>query len=382
MPVPVMLVDHASALGGAEHSLLLLLRHLDRKRWTPFLLCPEGALAQAARALAVPVQVVSFPRLRGSPLAAYRVWAQALTLARYARAWGARLLVANTVRSAFYTALAARLARRPFIWHMRDFWLSERRPRFLAGDRWGKRFLCAMAARVITNSYATAAHVPCPARVTVVHNGIDVTAFQAADAEGRRFRRTYGIPPEAILVGTVGRLRPWKGQDRFLRVMARVMARAPQAYAVVVGGTPFRVSDAYPARLRSLAAAFGIASRTVFTGHLEDVRPAFAAMDVFVHAGDPEPFGLAVVEAMAAGKPVVAFAHGALPEIVVHGETGLLVPPYDEDAMAAAILTLATSPEHRRRLGEAARTRAARAFTAARMAKAVMAVWSEVVQGA
>ena len=373
----VLYVDHAPALGGAERSLLLLLKHLDCARWQPHLACTGGPLAEEAAMLGVPVHIVPMPRLRRSLRAPLVWWAGAHSVARLAQEINAALLVANTVRAAFYGALAAWMACVPFVWHMRDFWLSEARPHHLWADRLGKRLLCA-AGRVIANSHATAAHLPCRDKVTVVHNGIEVERYDPM-MDGTPFRQRYGIPLNAPLVGTVGRLRPWKGQDRFLRTLARVREAVPGIWGIIVGGAIFDQPDDYPQRLRRLTAELGLADRVVFTGHLDDVRPALAAMDLFVHPGDPEPFGLVNLEAMAMGKPVVTFAHGALPEIVVDGETGLLVKPGDEAALAEAVVTLVRDPARRTAMGRAEQRRAQTHFNAQRMAAQVMAIYEQVL---
>ena len=376
--IPLLFLDHAPALGGAERSLLLLLKHLDRARWQPHLVCTGGPLAEQAAALGVPVSVVPMPRLRRSPHFLRDWLAGARAIAHLARQTGAVLIHANTVRTALYGALAARLAHVPFVWHMRDFWLSESRPRFLWADALGKRMLCAVAAKVVANSGATADHLPCKGEIVVVHNGIEVERYDPA-MDGTPFRHQYGIPFGAPLVGTVGRLRPWKGQDRFLRVLAQVRKTVPEVWGVVVGGMPFGVEDSYPQRLRRLAAELGLVNQVVFTGHLSDVRPALAAMDIFVHAGDPEPFGLVNLEAMAMGKPVVAFAHGALPEIIEDGQTGLLAPPEDESALAGAVITLLHNPARRATLGQAGRKRVAEHFTAHRVAKMMDTILQEII---
>ncbi len=377
-PIPILFLDHAAGLGGAERSLLLLLKHLDRRRFVPHLAAVEGPLAREARALGVVVHPVTYPRLRRSPRAPLDLLRGGAALARLARRLGVRVLHGNTVRASLYGALAARLARRPFLWHMRDFWLSEARPRLPALDRAGKGLLCAAARGVIANSAAVAAGLPCPSKVRVVHNGIEVEAFDPG-LDGDPFRRRYGIPAGVPLVGTVGRLRPWKGQDRFLRAMARVAREVPEAWFAVVGGSPFGVDDGYPQRLRTLATELGIADRTVFTGQLADVRPALAAFDLFVHPGDPEPFGLVNLEAMAMALPVVAFAHGALPEIVVHGGTGLLVPPGDEGALAEAVVALLRDPDRARALGQAGRRRVEGRFRIQVTVAQVEEVLAEVV---
>jgi glycosyltransferase involved in cell wall biosynthesis len=378
MTFRVLFLDHAPALGGAERSLLLLLKHLDRARWQPHLACTGGPLAEQSAALGVPVNTVLMGRLQCSLRAPLDWLAGVRAIAHLARQSGATLLVANTVRAALYAAPATRLARVPFVWHMRDFWLSESRPRHLWADMLGKRLLCATAARVITNSQAVAAHLPSRRKITVVYNGIEIERCDPA-TDGTLFRTRYGIPPDVPLVGTVGRLRPWKGQARFLRLAAQVVREVPEARFLVVGGEPFGVGDDYPQRLRCLAAELNLADRVAFTGHLNEVRPALAAMDVFVHPGDPEPFGLVNVEAMAMGKPVAAFAHGALPEIVLNMETGLLVTPEDEATLAEAILTLLRDPARRQAMGRAGRARVEARFTAERMAAEVEAVWQEVV---
>ena len=365
----VLFVDHASGWGGAEHSLFLLLTHLDRSRIRPHLAGPEGPLLRRVRQHGLPVHPLTLPRLRKSPWALRDLIRGGWDLARLARAVGAHILYANTVRAALYTAAAAPLAARPFVWHMRDFWLSERPPRFSLPDRWGKGLLCARARRVIANSRATAAHLPCPDKITVVPNGVDFARYVPGRG-GATFRRRYRIPRDVPLIGTVGRLRPWKGQDRFLRVLARVRREIPHVWGVIVGGTPLHRDDAYLEHLRAETRRLGLEGWVVFTGHLEDVRPALDALDLLVHPGDPEPFGMAVLEAMAMATPVVAFAHGALPDIVESGTSGLLVPPGDEEALARGIIALLRDDAYRKRLARGARERAA-TFTIERTAHAI-----------
>lgn len=374
----VLFVDHAPSLGGAEHSLLLLLTHLDRDRWQPHLAGTAGPLLEQAEAVGIPTHPAHLPRLRRSPYFPLDWWGHAGALAHLAQRIPAGALYANTVRAALYTAVAARRARLPFIWHMRDFWLSESRPRFRWLDSLLKRFLCAAAARVIANSRAVAGHLPCPGKVRVVHNGIDLTAFNPR-RDGTPFRRRHRIPTGIPLVGMVGRLRPWKGQHRFIEMADLVRRQHPNAQFVIVGGSPFGVDDDYPNHLQQMTAERGLHDQLIFTGHLDDVEPALAAMDLFVHPGDPEPFGLVNVEAMAMALPVAAFAHGALPEIVIDGETGRLVPPGDVSALATAVSHLLHHPEERRQLGAAGRACAVARFGIHRVAGEIDALLDDIL---
>ena len=359
-PRPVLFVDHADALGGAERSLLLLMSFLDATRWQPHLVAPSGPLAEEATGSGIPVHLQALPRLRGSSRSLLDLWQKAACISRTAREVGAVLIHSNTVRATAYASLAAWLASVPLVWHMRDFWLSEAEPAAKWADRLGKSIFCTMASRVVTNSRAVAGRLPCSTKASVLHNGIDLSHFGPAyTTAGNRAAicRAAGFPPDAPIVGMIGRTRPWKGQDTFLQMAKQVRTAVPDCCFLIVGGDPFGVQDDYEARLLELRSQPGLQGRVHWTGQLADVRPALAAMDLFVHPGAPEPFGLVNIEAMAMGRPVVAFAHGALPEIVLHEKTGLLVAPGDTTALAASVSRLLRGPALSQRMGRAGRQR-------------------------
>jgi len=368
--IRVLYVDHAEALGGAEHSLLLLLKHLDRERFQPLLACNHGPLAEAAAALDVPVFPVEMPRIRGEPLGPVRLLRGGLALAKVIRRQRVDIVHSNVMRASFYAALAAKLSGRPLVWHVRDI----HRP----SERWYTRLMCRLAKRVIAISQAVTAPLPCPAKAAVVYNGLDLEEYPT-ELDGAAVRAELGLPANAPLAGIVGRLRAWKGQDRFLRAAAIVAQQLPQARFLVVGGSIFAGGEAYEVGLRQLAAELGLAERVIFTGHREDLPRLLAALDVLVHCSDAEPFGRVLIEGMAARRPLVAFADGAVPEIVLHGETGLLVEPGDERALAAAMIELLSDRERARRLGAAGRLRVERFFTAARTARTIETTYHSLI---
>lgn len=378
-PKTVIFLDHAPVLGGAEVSLLLLLARLKDTHLRPILGCSEGALRAGAEEIGVQTVPLGFPRLRRSPLAPADWISGARTIRNAAITHGAECLYANTVRSAMYGALAARWSEIPFIWHMRDFWLSESAPRTPTFDTVARRLLAGASAAVIANSRAVAARFGRTDKVHIVPNGIDLARFETVPDTGA-FKTEFQLPDQAPLIGTAGRLRPWKGQDVFLRVAARVLDIVPEAHFLVIGGTPFGVDDGYAQSLPRLARNLGLAEKVTFTGHLADIRHALAALDVFVHPGEPEPFGLVNIEAMALGKPVVGFNHGGLPEIVQHGTTGLLAPPGDEPALAAAVLDLLQDPRKAAAQGRAGRARVAAHFSIEKTALGVEKVLAQVLR--
>jgi glycosyltransferase involved in cell wall biosynthesis len=368
-PAALLFLDHAPALGGAEHSLLMLLEHLDRSRWRPHLACTGGPLAERATALDVPVHVVPMPRLRGRPMALWRLARGGLAVTRIVGREDVVLLLSNTMRASFYAAAAARLTGRPLIWHVRD----------ILRERWYMRLMCRWSARAIAVSGAAAAPVPCGQTTVVVPDGVDPRRFDPA-LDGRGFRAELQIESDAPLVGCVGWLQDWKGQDRVLRAAALVARRRPDARFVIVGASAFDSGRDHFGELKALAATLGLAGRVIFTGHREDVPRVLAALDLLVHGARAEPFGRVLVEAMAMARPVVAFADGGVPEIVVDGQTGRLAPPGDVEALAAAVLDLLANPDGRRQMGERARARAVSHFDVRPLTRRMEAEFESVLQ--
>ena len=176
-------------------------------------------------------------------------------------------------------------------------------------------------------------------------------------------RRSLGIAPEANVIGTVGRLTGVKRQDRLLRAFAQVRARRHDAHLLLVGDGPLRDD------LRALAEHLGIAAQVHFAGYQSQPERYFAAMDVFALTSDSEGMPLAILEAWAAGLPVVASRVGGVPELVSHGQTGLLCYPEDRADLAKSLHDLLIHRERAAQLGEAGRQAVEARYTLRRMAE-------------
>jgi glycosyltransferase involved in cell wall biosynthesis len=196
-----------------------------------------------------------------------------------------------------------------------------------------------------------------PERVEVLHNGVDTTALDPVRYVHRtKVRQDLGVSERALLLTAVGRLTPVKNYPLLLRAATRAFQTFPETVLAVVGeGGELEM-------LRTLSRELNVADRVRFTGFRRDVPEVLHASDLFVHASLTEGFPNAVLEAMAMGKPVVATDVGGVPELVLHGETGLLVPSGDEGALTQALLRLLGDPEARRRMGDAGRSRAQQCF--------------------
>ena len=220
-------------------------------------------------------------------------------------------------------------------------------------------------------------HVP-PSRIRRVYNGIDSQQYAVPPAPAllRAFRKRWGLPVDCPIVGAVGRLASGKvkGFDTLLVAAYLLQDLLPDVHFLIAGDGP-----RYPF-LKDVVGRLQIQSRVHFVGATEDTRVPIAVMDLFVFSSRwPEAFGLTLVEAMAAGKPVVATQVGAVPEIVRHGVDGWLVPPNDPRAMADGIVQLLRDRAMATRMGQAARVRVQEAFSLERMTTEIEAVYREVV---
>ena len=219
-----------------------------------------------------------------------------------------------------------------------------------------------------------------PRRPTFVVNP-GVEAREQVPAERERLRTELGIPAERSVVGLVGRLQPWKGQDRFVEALARLGQGGVDVHGLLVGGEAFELSPGYASEVRGTIARLGLQERVTMTGQVDDAGAYFGAMEVAVNASEEEPFGIVLLEAMEAGVPVVAVGRGGPLEIVERDVTGTLAESGEPAALAAAIERTLADSGRRVEMGEAARRRCRERFGAAAMAERLTAELEELAGG-
>jgi glycosyltransferase involved in cell wall biosynthesis len=372
-------------VGGSLTGALALLGGLDRRRFTPSLVLAErkpGLQLDATPLRLVDMSVVSsLPSRPGAsrPVRALIAVAGTAPLAlrvvrigRLLRTERPELVyLANGVGPHLATVLAAARAGIPIVCHLKGF----RQVRRL--DRWASRRVAVAVGMTATLVDFYQARGLRPQHFDVVPDGIDVAGF--ATGGGQALRARLGIASDVPVVGIVGHIQPWKGQALVLDAVARARRTVPALACLVVGGV-HRDGATYGAELQRRASAPDLAGHAHFLGAREDVGACMDAMDVVLHASvTPEPFGRVVLEAMAAGRPVIAPAEGGPREIVDDGETGLLVPPRDADALATAIVTLVIDPARCAVMGAAARRRAANVFGLEQQVRAMSAIFERVL---
>jgi len=253
------------------------------------------------------------------------------------------LIHTHQIGAAWYVAKQAKLRGIPVIHteHGNHFirgggWLTAAKRRWLYHSvaRHIDRFCCVSAeiAATVTRWWTVPGRL-----VEVVPNGIDL-ALKPDQPTPAEMRQELGIPEDAFVVGTVGRLSEVKRQDRLVRAVASIRHRVPNVRLLIVGDGPER------ATLESLADTLGIGSLALFAGYQPQPERYLRAMSVFTLTSRSEGFPVSLLEAWAAGVPVVCTAVGGIPDVVADGRTGLLAPPDDENALVAAIERLAKEP--------------------------------------
>jgi glycosyltransferase involved in cell wall biosynthesis len=190
--------------------------------------------------------------------------------------------------------------------------------------------------------------------------------------EGAAFRRELGWKPGEALVGNVAHLADHKGQRYLVEAIPRVLLECPRTRFVIVG------EGELEEELKSLAASLGLGDRLTFTGFRTDVPAILDALDLFVMSSHLEGLGTIVLDAMAAGKPVVATRAGGIPEIIEDGRSGLLVPARDPAALAAAVVDVLRHPDLGASLAHEGRQRVLRHYTADAMVEGNLAVYREL----
>ncbi|MBD3368055.1 MAG: glycosyltransferase [Candidatus Eisenbacteria bacterium] len=208
-------------------------------------------------------------------------------------------------------------------------------------------------------------------KVVAIHNGIDLTRFQKVGPRDE-VRAELGLDASDLAATVVGRLTPGKGHDTLLDAAPAVLEAVPSLRLLLVGNGPLEEET------RARADALGLGERVLFTGFRDDVPDLLAASDLFVLPSHGESFPLTVLEAMAAGLPVIASDVGGICEAVDHGRSGLLVPAAEPEALADALRRLGGDAGLRREMGERGRVRVERDFDERRSIEAVRSLYEDL----
>ncbi len=391
----VCYLDHTAKLSGGEIALARLLETIDRKAIDPWvILAEDGSLAERLRAAGIRVDIVP---LSGAVLDVRKdsiesgifskvglilnVLSYGFKVAALIRTQPVDIIHTNSLKSDLYGILVSWICNVPLIWHIRDHIDVSYLPAFAVKMM---RFLAArVPAFVIANSQSTLdqLHLAVAKPGAVVPSGVDPQGEVVYDgiASGTPPMATGSALQGPLRIAIVGRLASWKGQHVFLDAASKLVEAGIDAQFLLAGTAMFGEDD-YVAELHAQVERLGLEGKVNFLGHVDPIEAFLPTVSILVHAStSPEPFGQVVIEGMAAGIPVVATDGGGVKETVVHGETGLLVPMGNAQALADALRMLIDRPELRAKLSTKGRQRVLRHFTASITARKVERVYREVL---
>jgi sugar transferase (PEP-CTERM/EpsH1 system associated) len=362
-------IVYSLQIGGLEELVLNVVRKANREKYrlTVIVLRQDGPLALEIEKLGVQVH-----RLGGGEGFS---WALVSRLATLLRQEKIDLVHTHDLGPFIYGGLAMLRRGNRNLFHTEHSYLSQDSSRLRLFEKW-----LSLWARMIIADSADVARVLieqqkiAPQKVVTILNGIDLQRFAACDRD--RFRRELGVAPGQPLLGTVGRLVPVKNQSLLLRAFARLRQEQPAARLVLVGDGPER------AALEEEADGLGLGRTVFFTGSRRDIPEIMAALDIFILPSFSEGLSLTLLEAMAAGKPVVATRVGGNPEVIRDGSNGLLVASDQVEELAAALRRLlAGGDSFTAMLARAGQQTVADRFSLTAMVQAYEAVYAAHYRG-
>ncbi|BCW98674.1 MAG: putative glycosyl transferase [Armatimonadota bacterium] len=409
-PIRVLYLDHTAKLSGGEIALLRLLQALDRSVVEPVVVLGEnGPLEPKMREAGIEVHVLELDaevrEIRKGTLGAAgirhlvrvpRLLGYARRIARFASDRQVNVIHTNSLKSDIYGAFAAKMAGLPVVWHIRDGIHSGYLPKpAVFVFRWLARTL---PDYVVANSSATLESLRLGAKARkdvifsggpvrtgkntlptmVLYDGVHTKTFGRRTIETQRTLNPVGAISERPIIGIVGRIAPWKGQDVFLQAAETVLQRGYAGLFWIVGSALFGEAD-FEQQLRRRAGSGILQGKVQFLGFREDMEDILGELDILVHASTvPEPFGQVIIEGMAAGLPVIASDAGGPREIITHGVSGLLSPPGDAVALAEAIIELLENPGQARAIAQAGRRHVEQHFSVRSSAEKVERIYREI----
>jgi L-malate glycosyltransferase len=366
------LIDVLAERGGTELNLQRLVTNLDHSRYYS-LVCPlepnDSTMIRQLREENIDVVPLDLPSIFS-----FRALKCAFLVRKLIKRRGIRIVQTIHFGSDIFGALCKALWGWPQI-------ISSRRDMGFNETRWQHRFLrrCTKCFldRVLTNSVTMRDHiaaqeiVPAP-KLSVIYNGVEIPGLTTND-EKESLRAQLGIQNGAFVIGCVANIQPIKGFEYLIRAISDLAEKVVELQVILVGG--IEMSDKnlenYFLKLRSMISANHLDGKIHFLGSRRDVPALVSIMDIFVLPSLSEGFSNAIIEAMAAGVAVVATTVGGNGEAVMEGGTGLLVPPADPEALVRALTRLYQDKALRKRMGEAARKRAAENFSISQMVRSM-----------
>ena len=368
-PTHVLQLIDGLNVGGAEVLLRDLTSGLQQAGYrVSVCYSTPGPLVREIAALGVPM--TRLPRLaRIDPLLL-------ANMVRVMRRDRPQVVHTHLFKSDFHGRVAARLSGVPVVvstLHNTHAWAKNPvMGRLYSGSARFADRLIAVSDEV--REFAIAHRYAAPDKIASIANGVDMRRFVGQEQAGQQVRRELGIALDAPLIGIVARLSPQKDHHTFLQAAAEIIKALPAARLLIVGDGPLR------AELTAATQSLGLQHHVVFSGIRSDIPAVLGALDLLVFSSRWEGLPVALLEGMAAARPVVATAVGGVPGVIVDGTTGILVPPGEPAALAQACVRVLRSATQATQMGQAGRTRVETQYSIEAMIRQTVALYETLLE--
>lgn len=371
----ILYISPPSHIGGGEISLLLILKHLDKERFKPRLICySEGPFVERARALGIEVVVLK----RGSLPSSLSL---VLNIIRYIKEKEIDLVHINSLD--IRAGIASWLAGVPFVGHLRVIFPFTWRDRLFV--RLSRKVVAVSNA--VVNAFCREKKI-LEEKFIVVPNAVEIPE----DITPAQLRKEFKIPKNAKLIGAVGRIDPYKGYEYFINAASLINRYREDVYFFIIGGVSDEDIDGkkYLERLEKQVSEKGLEEVIFFTGFRKDILEVIKALEILIvpsvvikkDRGEvTEGFGRVAIEAMAAGVPVVASDIGGLREIIEDGISGILVPPGEPEKIAEAVIKILENDNFKDSLKENGKRRFETLYTPERYMGSLNAIYNDILKG-
>ena len=354
----ILYIIHSCQISGAEIVLINLLNLVKQKNIYPVVVLPQnGKLAKKIRKEKIQVKIVPLPFLvrTYNPLILINYFINYLSfsksLYKIIKKNQIRIIHANSFRAAFYSLLVAKLLKIPLVWHMHDI-LDYRlfNKIFIKLTSFGASKIICVSKAVKENLIIFGVNSE---KCRVIYNSIDKNKFLNTNVIYGKFRKEFNIPQDAILIGSIGQIAEWKGQEIFLNSISKVLIKYPKVKFTIVGDVISEKEERYKKTLKRFVKKNNLEKVVFFTGFRENISQIITDLNIIVHTSiKPDPLPTVIIEAMALGKPVIATNVGGVHELINHNLNGLIIPPKDPQKLSQAILKMLNNPELIKKMGK------------------------------
>lgn len=381
----ILFIDTAFKIAGGQKCLIQILKNLDKKRYHPMVMVPgESDLIPPLNDLKIKTETMTLERrcpkkkkkqVRFISQILFEPLLNINRLIRLGKKEKIDLIYANTTEAGLYGGIVSQFLPVPVILHNH---INSYRPIV-------NRILdCWMSTIVFVSKSSTWDFVKSKAKrdkYHLIYNALDPKDY-FIKADIPTIRNRYSIKERDLLIGTVSRISPEKKLEYFIQAMPEIKQRIPNSKFLIVGGTYFRSDVDYLNELREMVVKFDLNDAVIFTGFLENIMEIIPILDIVISTSPREAFSVTLLEAMAAGKPVIATDIPANQEAIVNQKTGILIPAQDASALLDAVIYLLTNPDVGYKMGQAGKERVETMFSVDKQIQQLEQIYHDLLNNA